>query len=241
MNTMALDINPEVDIKLFTQFLKPQYASTEDLRREVFKIRHNVYCNELAFENPKDDHMELDEFDPRSTLALIQHKPSDKYTGCVRIIHSNCANELLPIEKLCNDVIQSKDFNPQMFNRAEICEVSRLAVMADFRRFSGSTIGETNYSESELRSFPFIAIGLYMIACILMIEKGIKHAFVMMEPRLARSMKLVGIKFLQIGDPIQYHGLRAPYYISPEIFLENLRSDLKDLYKEIKKDIRSQF
>jgi N-acyl amino acid synthase of PEP-CTERM/exosortase system len=79
-----------------------------------------------------------------------------------------------------------------------------------------------------------------MIACNLVIEKGVKHAFVMMEPRLARSMKFVGIKFVQIGEPIEYHGLRAPYYINPEIFLENLSSGFKSLFKEIQKDIHAQ-
>ena len=57
----------------FTKFLKPQYASTNSLRNEVFKIRHNVYCEELAFENQKDDGMEMDDFDSHSIFALIQH------------------------------------------------------------------------------------------------------------------------------------------------------------------------
>ena len=72
----------------FTQFLKPQYASTDVLRDEVFKIRHNVYCEELAFENQKDDGMEMDEFDPHSIFALIKHKPTNNYTSCVRIVRT---------------------------------------------------------------------------------------------------------------------------------------------------------
>jgi N-acyl amino acid synthase of PEP-CTERM/exosortase system len=232
----------------FTKFLKPQYASTESLRNEVFKIRHNVYCEELAFENQKDNGMEMDEFDPHSIFALIKHKPTNNFTSCVRIVLSSNEDELLPIEKYCYASIQNKDYDPKKFKRSEIGEISRLAVKSDFRRrksdrFKGSAIGaisEANYSESELRCFPFIAIGLYMIACNLVIEKGVKHAFVMMEPRLARSMKFVGIKFVQIGEPIEYHGLRAPYYINPEIFLENLSSGFKSLFKEIQKDIHTQ-
>lgn len=57
-----------------------------------------------------------------------------------------------------------------------------------------------------------------MASAIMCIDSGIKHVYVMMEPRLASSMKFVGIKFIQIGKPIEYHGLRAPYYINPEIF-----------------------
>jgi N-acyl amino acid synthase of PEP-CTERM/exosortase system len=232
----------------FTQVLKPEFASTELLRKEVFKIRHNVYCEELAFENQKDDGLETDEFDPHSIFALIKHKPTDNYTSCVRVVRSTHDDELLPIEKYCYGAIQNKEYDPKNFKREEIGEFSRLAVKADFRRrktdrFKGSAIGaisEVSYSESELRCFPFIAIGLYMAAATLAIDSGIKHAFVMMEPRLARSMKFVGINYLQIGEPIDYHGLRAPYYINPEIFLGNLSSGFKSLYDEIQNEIRSQ-
>jgi N-acyl amino acid synthase of PEP-CTERM/exosortase system len=229
----------------FTKFLKPQYANTEKLREEVFRIRHNVYCEELAFENQKDNGMEMDEFDSHSSFAMIQHKPTSNYTSCVRLVRSSNDEELLPIEKFCYDAIQDKNYDPKKFKRSEIAEISRLAVKSDFRRrqsdrFKGSAIGaihESTYSESELRCFPFIAIGLYMVAGTLAIDKGIKHAFVMMEPRLARSMKFVGIKFIQIGEPIDYHGLRAPYYINAEIFLNDLSSGFKSLYQEIKKEV----
>jgi len=69
------------------------------------------------------------------------------------------------------------------------------------------------------------------------INSGIKHTYVMMEPRLARSMKFVGIRFIQIGEAIDYHGLRAPYYINPNIFLENLSPGFASLYQSIKTDI----
>jgi len=123
-----------------------------------------------------------------------------------------------------------------------------LAVKSEFRRrkadqYQGSAqgvISEVNYSETELRCFPFIAIGLYMAGATLAIDTGVNHVYVMMEPRLARSMKFVGIKFIQLGDAIDYHGLRAPYYINPNIFLENLSPGFKSLYLSIREDLNSQ-
>jgi N-acyl amino acid synthase of PEP-CTERM/exosortase system len=232
----------------FTQFLKPQYALTNELKDEVYRIRHHVYCEELSFESQKPNGMETDDFDSHSIYTLLQHKPSSNYTSCVRVVCSKNENELLPIEKYCYAAIQNKEYNPKNFNREDIGEISRLAVKAGFRRrgndnFKGAEIGvirEDTYSESELRCFPFIAIGLYMSAATLAIESGIKHCFVMMEPRLARSMKFVGINFIQIGEPIDYHGLRAPYYINPQIFLDNLSGGFKSLYREIHDDINSQ-
>ncbi len=232
----------------FTQFLTPEVATTPALREEVFKIRHNVYCEELAFEQVKEEGIEKDEFDDQSIFTMIKHKPTDVYTSCVRVVRSRAENELLPIEKYCLASIQDKELHPSNFQRHEICEISRLAVKADFRRrasdkFKGSAVGaisESTYSETELRCFPFIAIGLYMAAATMAINTGMNHVYVMMEPRLARSMKFVGIKFIQIGEAIEYHGLRAPYYINPNIFLENLSPGFASLYQSIKLDICEQ-
>jgi N-acyl amino acid synthase of PEP-CTERM/exosortase system len=232
----------------FTQFLEPQVAVNSALKEEAFKIRHNVYCEELAFEQVKEGGQEKDEFDEQSIFSLIKHKPSNLYTSCVRVVRIEKEGQLLPIEKFCLDSISDQKLHPSRDNRKEICEISRLAVTSDFRRrktdkFKGSGTGvikESSYSEVELRCFPFIAIGLYMAAATMAIETGVRHAYVMMEPRLARSMKFVGIKFQQLGEPIDYHGLRAPYYINPEIFLSNLSPGFKNLYKAIEHDICAQ-
>jgi N-acyl amino acid synthase of PEP-CTERM/exosortase system len=232
----------------FTQFLEPQVAINNALKEEAFKIRHNVYCEELAFEDVKEGGQEKDEFDEQSIFSLIKHKPSDIYTSCVRMVRIQQEEQLLPIEKFCLDSITNEELHPRHFNRSEIGEISRLAVKSDFRRrktdkFKGSATGaieESTYSEVELRCFPFIAIGLYMAAATMAIETGIKHVYVMMEPRLARSMKFVGIKFIPLGEPIEYHGRRAPYYINAEIFFKNLSPGFKNLYQSIDSDISNQ-
>ena len=76
-----------------------------------------------------------------------------------------------------------------------------------------------------------------MAAATMGMNTGIRHVYVMMEPRLARSMKFIGITFQQLGPPVDYHGLRAPYYINPEIFMKDLSPGFKSLYKTIEKDI----
>lgn len=229
----------------FTQFLQPQVATNQTLQEEVFKIRHNVYCEELAFEDIREDGQETDEFDKQSIFSLIKHKPSSTFTSCVRLVTSKGEDELLPIEKYCIDSITNEELHPKNFKRSEIAEISRLAVKSDFRRrkadkYKGSETGvisEVTYSETELRCFPFIAIGLYMAAATIGINTGIRHVYVMMEPRLARSMKFIGITFQQLGVPVDYHGLRAPYYINADIFMNNLSPGFKSLYKTIEKDV----
>ncbi|GLX83868.1 hypothetical protein tloyanaT_01200 [Thalassotalea loyana] len=232
----------------FTQFLQPVFANSSELRDEVFKIRHNVYCEELGFEPIRHDGMETDEFDKQALFAMIKHKPSDNFASCVRIVRTLNEGDLLPIEKYCAAAIENPKLDPRNFNRNEICEISRLAVRNEFRRrrtdqFKGSATGvisEHNYSEKELRCFPFIAIGLYMVAASMAIDSGIKHVYVMMEPRLARSMKFVGIKFEALGTPVEYHGTRGPYYINPDIFLSNLTPGFRALYDAIHDDLAEQ-
>lgn len=55
----------------------------------------------------------------------------------------------------------------------------------------------------------------------------------MMEPRLARSMRLLGIPFVQVGPAIDFRGKRAPYYINAELFHSRLAPELVYLFGEI--------
>lgn len=230
----------------FSSYLEPVVATDEQLKEEVFRIRHSVYCEELNFEPINESKMEKDEFDAYSLHCLIRHRTSNNFAGTARIVRPLNIGEQLPIQKYCLNSITHNTLNPNFFPKHEICEISRLAVPNTFRRrqmdkFSGSATGvidQDNYSETELRCFPFIAVGLYFTAASLVMQSGIKHAFVMMEPRLARSMGFVGIKFTQIGPVVDYHGRRAPYYINQELLFENLNPNFKLMLKDINEKIK---
>lgn len=234
--------------KHFSTFLSPVVANTASLKEEVYRIRHNVYCEELKFEPLVENGLETDEFDAFSQYCLIQHLNSNAYAGTVRLVTPKEAGQLLPIEKYCLDSISHDEFTPDKFDRNQICEISRLAVPAHFRRramdrFDGAATGvinEATYSEAELRCFPFIAIGLYLSAASLAFNQGINHAFVMMEPRLARSMRFLGIKYIKIGPTIDYHGQRAPYYINAQILLKDLAPSFKYMLKDIQTQVQKQ-
>ncbi|WP_231730938.1 PEP-CTERM/exosortase system-associated acyltransferase [Lacimicrobium alkaliphilum] len=232
----------------FARYLRPRYAGSEALQATSFRMRHQVYCEELKFEPQRASGLETDDFDPHSYHCVIEHKPSGKFAGTVRIVYSKSADELLPIEKYCSEAISCDENAPWDFPRTEICEISRLAVPEQFRRrqmdkFKGAATGvinEESYSEAELRCFPFIAVGLYMAAASIALEQGINHCFVMMEPRLARSLRLVGIPFKQIGPVVDYHGERAPYYINRQVLLDSLPPGFKKLLHYVQHEISSQ-
>lgn len=232
----------------FSNYLAPKVASTKELQNESFKMRYQVYCTEEGFEPPNEHQIETDDFDAYSVCCLIEHVKHHRFAGTVRMVRPQKEDELLPIEKYCRESITNSALDPRNFPRHEICEISRLAVPNEFRRrqmdkFDGAGVGAINtatYSETELRCFPFIAIGLYLAAAALSTNSGVKHNYVMMEPRLARSMRFIGIRFEQIGPIVDYHGKRAAYHITPEMLHKNLPKGFSLMYRNIKDCLRTQ-
>ena len=244
---MDFAVNREVKTvaRHFSTYLYPLVADTTELSNESYRIRNDVYCDELNFLDTGHNGLEVDDFDKYSTHCLIQHIPTTRFSGTVRVVRPETNQHSIPLQKYCSESISKDKINPKDFAPHEICEISRLAVPKDFRKrqtdnFKGAATGVINqqiYSENELRCFPFIAVGLYLSAASVVIENEIKHTFVMMEPRLARSMSFIGIQFEQIGPAVNYHGKRAPYYINPSLLMENLTPGFQVMLKDIRKSL----
>ena len=215
------DHDAERAARHFTALLAPRYAASEAERRAVYALRHGVYCEELGFEPLRADGLEHDAFDERSLHAYLRHTASGALAGTVRLVHARHRDELLPMEHHCAEALANARVRPSDFPRDSVCEISRLAVPAGFRRratdrHAGAALGAIDprrFSAQELRCFPWIAVALYFSAAALMRLCDRPHVFVMVEPRLAHSMAFVGIAFRPVGPTIDYHGLRAPYYL----------------------------
>ncbi len=221
----------------FTDLLPPRIAFDAEERDAVFALRHGVYCEELGFEPVRPDGREVDAFDSRALHAYVRHAATGAMAGTVRLVTTQSLDERLPMEVHCAEALADAAIRPDQFPRESLCEISRLAVPAKFRRratdrFAGAANGGIDprrYSSSELRCFPWIAIALYFSAAALSHRTGRRHVFVMVEPRLARAMSFVGIDFQQIGPGIEFHGLRAPYYIDRERLPERLSPGFRRL------------
>lgn len=232
----------------FSKYLQPVLANNDELTQQIFKTRHQVYCEELNFLPKSESGYESDGFDTHSIHCAIKHKETAQIAGTVRLVISSDPSEKLPIEEFCLESIDNKEVHPNDFPREKICEISRLAIPSEFRRrnadkFKGAATGAINeavYSEAELRCFPFIAVGLYMLCASIANQRGIEHCFVMMEPRLARSLRFVGISFKQIGPIVNFHGRRAPYYISQGMLMRELSPGFRRLMRNIEKELVKQ-
>jgi N-acyl amino acid synthase of PEP-CTERM/exosortase system len=233
--------------KHFSNYLKPGLANSELLKQQVYELRHQVYCEELHFEETNTQQMELDEFDQRSLHCFIRHINSGALAGTLRLISTRNSEELLPMEKFCPQAITDENLRPRNFLPHHICEVSRLAVPLTFRKrqvdqYAGGATGvinEQNFSTQELRFFPYIAVSLYLSAIALCHKSRIHHVFVMMEPRLARSLNFVGIHFTPIGAPVEYHGKRAAYYVDIRQLRKKMSIGYRKLLAMIEKELFS--
>ena len=235
----------------FKRYFRVIYANNQQLRKHVYKIRYDVFCDELKLEENCPQDVEKDEFDAYAHHFLLQHKPSGEYAGTARfVLPSNQAKRsLLPFEKYCSNAIDKRIINPALLLQGSYGEVSRLAVPARFRKRSGEqgkpyAINDdekkSTKTEDDKRHFPHISVGLYLACAAFFVHEKIDYAFVMVEPRLARCIARLGIRFDQAGKITDYHGQRAPFYISQAMLATHLKPAVKPLFEYIKKELAEQ-
>lgn len=240
--------NIMADLSCFTEFFEPLVLGEDQLLDEVYKLRYNVYCNEFGFEEKRASKRESDEFDEYSSFCIIRHKSSEDYVACIRLVKPESDDHLLPMEKYFPKVVEDNDFRPRNFSRKEVCEVSRVAIRSDYRKFSitdcssesGSVWAFDGLSETELNCMRYISMGLYVSATALAIAQERYHGFLMMQKNLSRKLRLLGLHHHQIGLGVDYHGLRFPYYMDAMRIEDDLLNRFGHFYESIKNKIEEQ-
>lgn len=210
-------------LEAFNQYFEMVPARTAQLKKEVYKLRFQVYCKETEFEDPlmHPDGLEYDEFDEHSIHYLIRHRASNTYAATTRLIlpDTQCSERLFPIE------IHSKIDNLEPMkgvSRAKLAEVSRFCVSKDFKRRKSDKVNSLTgihdgsvklITEDEKRTFPHITIALIASQIIISDEHDICYWYAVMEPALLRFLSALGISFTGIGPITEYHGRRKPAII----------------------------
>ncbi len=200
-------------------FLK---AETPELLRETYRLRYQVYCQELNFLNPENypEGMEKDEYDPHSIhfAALDQE---DEIVGTIRLIKG--ADIPFPIEVHCRLDIK---INGNGLLRKNLAEISRLAVSKKYRkRVDDGRTGMESYpmakdseeakreleSKEYRRKRPEIVLGLYRLMYCESKEHHLTHWFAAMERTLWEVLNRYGMQFKQIGEEVDYYGPVIPF------------------------------
>lgn len=230
-------------VRSFSNYFEVVPAFDAALREHVFRIRYCVYAEELGWEDSTSfpAGMEKDAYDDHSLHCLLKHKPSNEYIGCVRLVLNNPqeTNALFPIEDSFGTDFVAMHPKLANYQRQELGEISRIAVLSSFRHRQGeknkphTEIDDPRKQREERRRFPHIALGLYLAAGAMGIAQGKSCVFAMMEPKLARRLRIFGIKFEQLAEPIEHRGLRAPFIVTHENFTQGLAPPMGALLDHI--------
>lgn len=219
------------------------------------RLRYEVYCREFGFEREEDcpGGMERDPYDHQAVHCLVRYRPTDEVAGCLRLVHLDQAAGLteLPIQRHGAAALLGAPIDPAALPASERCEISRIAVSAAFRRRAfeqQSPMGDGAPEVLDMpdaRSFPLLAVALFMAARLMVLHRGTPHVFAMMEPRLARMLGRAGLAFERLGPLIDYHGQRAAYYIHytgqrHQASLAPLQEDLSGLFRTVEAQLAAQ-
>ncbi|MDT8363338.1 MAG: PEP-CTERM/exosortase system-associated acyltransferase [Nitrosomonas sp.] len=230
----------------FKQYFEIVPALNESLKTEAYRVRHAVYCEDLGFEPARTDKLETDQYDHSAIHLLIRDVRNNTFIGCTRIIRPsmNTDHGLLPFERTCANTLDRAIINPAKLPRDKIGEVSRLAVVASFRRRKGEAVqpinlSEDDYREAPLLRFPYIPLGLYFGTVELARLNGIRVLFMLTEDRLANHFGRLGVQPELIGGPVEHHGTRFPSMIDTDGIASGIRPILRPLYRCIAEDIQA--
>ena len=228
----------------FEQYFEIVPALSAALKDEVFKIRHQVFCEDLGFEPARVDRRESDAFDGQSLHLLIRSVHNRDFVGCTRIIRVRMHDPqpAMPFEQVCAGVIDLAIVDPGSLPRDSVGEISRLSVVARYRRRKGEAkqpvpLADNAFAELPRPRFPYLLVGLYLGTIELARVHGIETLFVLTEPRLASHLGRIGVDITAIGEPIEHHGTRLPSMMNTRTILDNLKPLFRPLYLTVAREI----
>ena len=232
----------------FTKYFRAVPALDDELRRTVFRIRHAVYCEELGYEPVREDQLESDSFDARSMHCLLQSVDNGEYVGCVRLVLTvpGEREEPLPFELHCEKSLDRGVVDPSTLDRSKIAEVSRLAVIAKYRRRRGERkaplgIDESDFGTPDRPRFPYIAAGLYLGMIAQARHHGVETLFMLTERGLAKQLSRLGVDVRKIGAPIQHRGIRYPSMMSVQSVIDGLGFFVRPLFAVISEEVETAY
>jgi N-acyl amino acid synthase of PEP-CTERM/exosortase system len=186
-----------------------------------------VYCEELAYEPPRPDKRESDEYDAHSLHVLIRSVQINEFIGCTRIVRARPQDPSypLPFEKSCAATLDRSIVDPAKLPRETIGEISRLCrnrpvSKAQRRRKVCSRPGRKLW-DADATALPYIPAGLYIGTIELARVNGIDTLFCLTEERLANHLRKLGVNVRGIGGAVELHGMRIPSMMSASAIIKN--------------------
>ncbi len=242
---------PAIDeeiVRFFFSRYQLVVANDEKDKDVSFKTRHKVYCEEMKFEQTRASSLEVDKYDDRAVNCYIKHLPTGECAGTIRLVLPQHGSGALPLEDKFSDAFSCSSLLPSNLVSDGVCEISRLAVPREFRVRQLKTkvlpneklakVKQSKNLKFNIEQLPYLSIALYLMATSVCLHLNMSHAYVLMEPKLARRMKAFGIHFNEVGEAISFKGQRVPYRLSPTTLVSELSNTLKRFQQEVHQSIQ---
>jgi N-acyl amino acid synthase of PEP-CTERM/exosortase system len=218
--------------------LEPVEPATRRVERVMLGLRLD--------EPLRVDGLETDEYDSHSLHCLIRSVKSGAFIGCTRLVRARRTDPFypLPFEKVCVRAIDRSILDPLMLPRRTIAEVSRLAVISEYRARRGESnmltpLSDESFGTGTRPRFPYITVGLYLATIELAALHGIETLFMLSEPRLAKHFARLGVSVTQIGAEVEHRGIRVPSVMRVSSILAGLNFVVRPLYEVIAQEVRA--
>lgn len=233
----------------FTRYFEFVPALDEAQRDNALFIRHQVYCRDLGFEPVREDERETDEYDRHSLHCLLRtaQQPAE-LVGCARMVLARPEDPAypLPFEKLCREALDRSIVDPAKLPRDKIMEISRLAVVSNFRRRKGETkaavaIDAADFGSPRQPRFPYIPVGIYLGVAAMAQRHGIEYAFILTEPRLAEHFARLGMDIRPIGAGVEHRGIRIPSMMRVKEVITEMRPFLRPIWNAIQEQVEREY
>ncbi|WP_162617928.1 PEP-CTERM/exosortase system-associated acyltransferase [Salinicola halophilus] len=229
-------------------------ALTPAQKREVYALRYNVYTGEFGHQMPgaPAQALEFDAFDACALHCLVRDRHTGETVACIRVVSPGSAEAglaTLPVETHAEGYFSHADLIPTKLPRETICEVSRAAILGRYRkRLGGERVeadgcgepGAIPHAEA-IRVASLLGGAVYCASTVMIELVERRHAFALMEPRLARLLGRFGLRFERVGELQPFNGVRAAYYIDQHRARETLKPSLQGFYQRIADTLSAQF
>jgi N-acyl-L-homoserine lactone synthetase len=235
--------------------------------KEIYRLRYKIYCLEWGFEKPENYESGLlkDIYDDAAVnFAAKDH--SNKIVGAIRLILysengfpiekycelSGNQNEI-PREKIAeiSRLAIHRDFRRRAEDkyiygpdeeRRSIGSFHFAGTYSNSRRFEDrhrhkNNSLRTGSTQTERRKRHEIIIDLYKAVYRESKRRQLSSWYAVMTKGIVNLLDKFGLKFNAIGDPVDYHGIRTPYFGEIDKIEQDMSSIAPELYKEFTRDL----
>ena len=175
------------------------FKAVKALRKEVLLEK---YRNFATIED--EEAFAWDESDEQSFLYLIEHRESGRFVGTIRVFF---INERTPLQKMPMEHYTYAPRIAELKSKLPVCEISRFALSKNLPTFQNRhALWIRTHLSLLLMIGTRITAQVYPFAMI----------FAIMEHSLARLLRYQHAYFEQIGESVDYYGLRTPFVVEPQ-------------------------